>query len=83
MKAMTLALANVVVTPRTPCAELSCERATELVHACHEKQVWSLTQLYSVEFSQSRIGEKKVCFQQTHNQGLHQLFLTVSWDLRA
>ena len=78
MKAMTLALANVVVTPRTPCAELSCERATELVHACHEKQVWSQTQLYSVEFSQSRISVRKVCFQQTQKQGLHQLLLTVS-----
>ena len=62
MKAMTLALANVVVTPRTPCAELSCERATELVHACHEKQVWSLTQLYSVDFSLSRIGVNKCVF---------------------
>ena len=45
-------------------------------------QVWSLTQLYSVDFSQSRISVKK-CFQQTHNQGLRQLFLTVSWNLRA
>ena len=26
---------------------------------------------------------KKVRFQQTHNQGLRQLLLTVSWDLRA
>ena len=26
---------------------------------------------------------QKVRFQQTHNQGLLQLFLTVSWDLRA
>ena len=26
---------------------------------------------------------KQVRFQQTHNQGLRQLFLTVSWDLRA
>ena len=25
----------------------------------------------------------KVRFQQTHNQGLHQLLLTVSWDLRV
>ena len=33
-------------------------------------QVWSLTQFYSVDFSQSSIGGKKVCFQQTHNQGL-------------
>ena len=26
---------------------------------------------------------KQVHFQQTHNQGLRQLFLTVSWDLLA
>ena len=26
---------------------------------------------------------KKVRFQQTHNQGLRQLLLTLSWDLRA
>ena len=25
-------------------------------------QVWSFTQFYSVDFSQSRIGVKKVCF---------------------
>ena len=46
-------------------------------------QVWSLTQFYSVEFSKSRIDVKKVRFQQTHNQGLRQLLLTVSWDLNA
>ena len=40
-------------------------------------QVWSLTQFYSFDFSQSRIGAKKVRFLQTHNQGLRQL-LTVS-----
>ena len=34
-------------------------------------------------FSQPSIGVKKVCFQQTYNQGLRQLLLTVSWDLRA
>ena len=43
-------------------------------------QVWALTQFYSVDFSKSRIVGKKVCFQQTHNKGLRQLFLTVSWD---
>ena len=48
-----------------------------------EKQVWSLTQFYSLNFSKSRIGVKKVRFLQTHNQGLRQLLLTVSWDLRA
>ena len=37
-----------------------------------------LTQFYSVDFSQSRIGVKKVHFQQTHNQGLRQLLRTVS-----
>ena len=46
-------------------------------------QVWSLTQFYSVDFSKSRIGVKKVRFQQTYNQGLRQLYLTVSWVLRA
>ena len=46
-------------------------------------QVWSLTQFYSFDFSQSRIGVKKVHFQQTHNQGLRQLILKVFWDLRA
>ena len=46
-------------------------------------QVWSLTQFYSVDFYQSRIGVKKVRFQQTPNQGLRQLLLTVPWDLRA
>ena len=48
----------------------------------HRHQVWSLTQLYSIDFSQSKISVK-VCFQQTHNQGFCQLLLTVSWDLRA
>ena len=47
------------------------------------QQVWSLTQFYSVDFSQSGIGVGKVRFLQTHNQGLRQLLLTVSWDLRA
>ena len=46
-------------------------------------QVWSLTQLYSVDFAQSRIGVKKVRSQKTYNQGLCQLLLTVSWDHRA
>ena len=27
--------------------------------------------------------QKQVRFQQMHNQGLRQLFLTMSWDLRA
>ena len=60
---------------------------TVVSHYVHYKldltrvQVWSLTQLYSVDFSKSRIGVKKVRFQQTHNQGLRQLLLTVSWDL--
>ena len=34
------------------------------------EKVWSLTQFYSVDFSQSRIGD-----QQTHNQCLRQLFV--------
>ena len=33
--------------------------------------------------SQFSEQQKQVRFQQTHNQGLRQLFLTVSWDLRA
>ena len=37
------------------------------------QQVWSLTQFYSVDFSQSRIGLKKVRFLHVHNQGLRQL----------
>ena len=45
--------------------------------------VWSLTRFYSVDFSQSWIGLNKVRFQQTHNQGLRQLFLLcVFLDLR-
>ena len=42
-----------------------------------EGQVWSLIPLYSVD-SKSRIGVKKV-----HFKSRCQLFLTVSWDLRA
>ena len=45
-------------------------------------EVWSLTQFYSVDFSKLR-SSVKIRFQQTHNQGLRQLLLTVSWDLRA
>ena len=43
------------------------------------QQVWSPTQFYSVDFSKSRIDKnrKRVHFQQTHNQGLHQLFFDV------
>ena len=47
------------------------------------EQVWSLTHFYFVDFSKSRIDVKKVRFKQTHNQGLGQLLLTVSWDLLA
>ena len=46
-------------------------------------QVWSLTQFYSVDFLTIRDQFKQVRFQQTHNQCLRQLLLTVSWDLRA
>ena len=46
-------------------------------------KVWSPTQFLYVDFSKSTISVKKVRFQQTHNQGLCQLLLTVSWDLRA
>ena len=48
---------------------------TQLVH-----EVWSLTQFYSVDFSQSMIGVNKCVF---YNQGLRQLLVTVSWDLLA
>ena len=40
-------------------------------------QVWSLAQLTITDQC------KKVRFQQMHNQGLHMLFLTVSWDFCA
>ena len=50
--------------------------------ANNQQQVWSLTQFYSVDFSKSRINLKKCVFNK-HNQGLRQLLLTVSWDLRA
>ena len=44
---------------------------------------WSSTQFYSVDFFTIKDWCKKVRFQQTHNQGLRQLFLIVSLDLRA
>ena len=47
-------------------------------HLRGSSQVWSLTHCYFGDFSQSRINCEKVCFQQTHNQGLRQLLLTVS-----
>ena len=46
-------------------------------------QVWSQTQFYFVDFSKSSIGVKSACSAITQNQGLHHLFLTVSWDLFA
>ena len=46
-------------------------------------QVWSLTQFHSVDFTKSRIDVKRCIFQQTHNQGLRKLLLTVFWDLCA
>ena len=55
----------------------------DLVTFAHLAQVRTQNQFYSVDFSQSRIGVKRVRFQQTHNQGLRQLFQTGSWDLRA
>ena len=46
---------------------------------------WSPTQFLSLDLSQLsiKIGVKKCVFQKSHNQGLHQLYLTVSWDLCA
>ena len=38
-------------------------------------QVWSLVTIF--------FPFENKCFQQSHNQGLFQLFLTVSWDLHA
>ena len=35
--------------------------------------------MHSIDFSQSKIGVKKVRFQQTHNQGMRQF---LSWDIR-
>ena len=56
-----------------------------------KEQVWSLTLLFvqrgrkkgggrSPQFLEQR---KELCFSQTHNHGLHLLFLTLSWVLRA
>ena len=39
-----------------------CRRALELSEVETKKQVWSLTQFYSVDFSQSRIGGNKCVF---------------------
>ena len=46
-------------------------------------QVWSLTQFYSVDFSHIKNRCEQVLFQQAYDQGLSQLFLTVSCDLPA
>ena len=46
----------------------------------NNQQVWSLSQFYSVDFPKSRIDGKKCVL---NNQDLHQLLLTVSWDLCA
>ena len=45
--------------------------------------VRSLTQFFSVDYFSINDRCKKVRFQQMHNQGLRQLLLMVSWDLRA
>ena len=53
----------------------------EVLKKCRDfLQVWSLTQLYSVDFSTIKDRCKKWPFHQTRNQGLRQLFLMVSWD---
>ena len=61
------------------CRLLELMKSREGLHSSRtdHKQVWSLTQLHSVDFSKSRIGVKKVCLQQMHNQGWRQLLLTV------
>ena len=51
-----------------------------LLRAFNSYQVWSLPQFYSVDFPKSRIDGKKCVL---NNQDLHQLLLTVSWDLRV
>ena len=74
--------------PRTavPNAEreegLSGEIPGKFWHQPTTQQVWVLAQFYSVDSTIKELCLKSV-FLQTHNQGLCQLFLTVSWDLRA
>ena len=46
-------------------------------------QAKSLTQFYSVDFSQPMIGVKKCIFNKHINQSFHQLFLMVSWELQT
>ena len=52
-----------------------------------QHQVWSLSQFYSVDFLQQLQGPKVIVFkdfkQTQHNQGLDQLFLAESWNLRV
>ena len=62
-------------------AAIATEVSTQLTVwvCCRLNQVCSITQLFSVGFSQTRIGvQYKNVFLQTHNQRLSQLFLTVS-----
>ena len=65
--------ANVLMCPHTCVTNLPKPR----------EQVWSLTQFYSVDFSQSRIGVNECVFNKRIIKVLRQLLLTVSWDLRA
>ena len=72
-----------IPTPSRPVATLMTTGRRMEAISMSLKQVCSLTQFYSVDFSQSRIGVEKLCFQPSQNQGFRQLFLTVAWDLRT
>ena len=50
---------------------------------CLGYQVWSLTQFYSVDFSQSRNGVKKCVFNKRTIQVCVNCFCQVSWDFYA
>ena len=48
-----------------------------VVHHAVARQVWSLTQFYSVDFSQSRIGVKEC---NKRKKTMFALFLNVPWE---
>ena len=70
-------LAQVITQQNVPESRRDRLQVRPLFFSLRFVQVWSLTQFYSVDFAKSRINVK-VCFQQTHNQGLRQYLLTVS-----
>ena len=61
--------------------DVSFKRKSSIMRVLRSLVWWSITQFYSVDISKSRISIEKYVFQQTHYQGLRQVFLTVSWDL--